>query len=516
MGGTVDEREISELMRRLSPQIGELGQHAVNADTSILSTSKWYFDLVHGVLARQKMLRRLWPVRVLEIASYRHIVGYMLADAIGADVTLFDLSGADLEAGLDVALEAGYRDRVERVSGDFHSLPFSDGYFDVVYISASIHHTRTPEKIIEEAMRVLAPRGIFYSQREPIASLFCFYAFVANRPHDYRPFEKHLFDRDIMRIISSPFPGARNALVFGRVENDRIPLDFYLDIYSRFGKVVEEIVYHEGLLTRFDKSLLAHADESVDALQRLIEKELLQEMDLAIPLLGETERLLGFRLPTADEISEMAGKVAAALKARPQRDNQVEWARAMGRIFGASIRMVVRRKGRLAWRGRRKFRVRMQSGGRVLSDPDHWSRLGLNLSVKLLPDLQNATADELHEKVFPIEDWVYRTRAGRAPAMWSRRNGVRLNIGSGTGYRMVVCRYRLQGQKEGLHRVRFCADGRLLVEDLPAQPEDRFVKFICRVRDTEVGVTICDGSGQLMDQPGGLVVTVLQAVPVSV
>lgn len=46
-----------------------------------------------------------------------------------------------------------------KVIGDMNDLPFQDATFDVVIISATSHHSTTPEKLISEIARVLTPGG---------------------------------------------------------------------------------------------------------------------------------------------------------------------------------------------------------------------------------------------------------------------------------------------------------------------------------------------------------------------
>ena len=53
----------------------------------------------------------------------------------------------------------GLRSNLQRI--DAETLPFPDGYFDVVYSWGVIHHSAHPEQIIREIRRVLRPGGRF-------------------------------------------------------------------------------------------------------------------------------------------------------------------------------------------------------------------------------------------------------------------------------------------------------------------------------------------------------------------
>ncbi|MDP2357751.1 MAG: class I SAM-dependent methyltransferase [Beijerinckiaceae bacterium] len=81
-------------------------------------------------------------------------------------------------AGVDVKeksiLKAKTAAEAEGAKVDFRvcsadALPWSDGYFDVVIFSNSLHHMPDAAKAIGEAMRVLAPGGVLYVM-EPVAA----------------------------------------------------------------------------------------------------------------------------------------------------------------------------------------------------------------------------------------------------------------------------------------------------------------------------------------------------------
>lgn len=245
------EKKSNDLFEQFSAQIGELAQHQLSHDEKIIETTNLYYGFLTAVLNRNPLPQKSSPSRYLEIACYRHILGYKLAKDRGFEATQFDISERDLEIGRQITIDNGFSDTVERVAGDFHDLPFSDNYFDLVMISASIHHSKRPHRVIEEAMRILADKGLFYCQREPCERLFCFYQFNANRPSQHTQFEAHLQKRDLMRLISSPFPGARNAEMFGRVENDRIPFKMYYETFNQHGNSMEKFWNRSYIVTAF-------------------------------------------------------------------------------------------------------------------------------------------------------------------------------------------------------------------------------------------------------------------------
>jgi ubiquinone/menaquinone biosynthesis C-methylase UbiE len=399
------ESNLETAQRKYLAHIGEILHHETSVDQKLLETTDWYYKLLKGVINRNSSVLRNGQARYLELASYRHILGYKLSDEFDFESTQFDICKRDLLEARSLALTNGFQDNVNLVVGDYHSLPFADGSFDVVFVSAAIHHSKVPKHIIGEAMRVLRNGGIFYCQREPARRSFCFYQFVANRPHSHTEFERHLSDSGLMRIVSSPFPGARNSLLFGRIENDQIELDEYYEAFADWGVVREEVVYHEGLLTNLDKEILAEAGKKRPNLSEFIRQRLEEEIDEAAKYLSPRDKLLGHAVPSREQIRAMAERTAANLNALPKDTASPDWQRAMGRIFGASLRFVVERTG-----GNRKkpeqiyARDMVCDESPVLSDPTLKLRSGLDFGRRVLPSLQEE-ADFDWQGIFPADDW---------------------------------------------------------------------------------------------------------------
>ena len=75
-----------------------------------------------------------------------------------------DCFGVDLtDAGIEMTKERlalyGLASTLQRV--DAETLPFDDGFFDLVYSWGVIHHSARPERILAEIRRVLRPGGTF-------------------------------------------------------------------------------------------------------------------------------------------------------------------------------------------------------------------------------------------------------------------------------------------------------------------------------------------------------------------
>jgi hypothetical protein len=92
---------------RFSAQIGELAQHQLANDPNVAKTSEWYYGFLTAVLNRHPAIGKRTPPRYLEIACYRHILGYKLAKDRGFKSTQFDICDRDLLLDRDIAVSLG-------------------------------------------------------------------------------------------------------------------------------------------------------------------------------------------------------------------------------------------------------------------------------------------------------------------------------------------------------------------------------------------------------------------------
>ena len=59
-----------------------------------------------------------------------------------------------------------------RVLGDMHDLPYRDGAFDIVFLSATSHHSTNLDRVVGELARVTRPGGYVFNINEPIRGVF--------------------------------------------------------------------------------------------------------------------------------------------------------------------------------------------------------------------------------------------------------------------------------------------------------------------------------------------------------
>ena len=101
-------------------------------------------------------------LRVLEVGSershhYLRVIRDLCTEAYALNI-FFHVTDANASA-----------DWPTRVLGDMNDLPFTDGYFDLVVCSATLHHSTSPEHALREVARVLRPAGRAIVVNEPVA-----------------------------------------------------------------------------------------------------------------------------------------------------------------------------------------------------------------------------------------------------------------------------------------------------------------------------------------------------------
>jgi 2-polyprenyl-6-hydroxyphenyl methylase / 3-demethylubiquinone-9 3-methyltransferase len=75
----------------------------------------------------------------------------------------FAVSGVDVsESSLDIARKHDTTQRVEYLRANAYQLPFQDKSYDVVCAMDVLEHVEEPEKLIQEASRVLKKNGMFF------------------------------------------------------------------------------------------------------------------------------------------------------------------------------------------------------------------------------------------------------------------------------------------------------------------------------------------------------------------
>lgn len=296
----------------LLPLIGETAWHSVTLDPSIAEVSKAHFDQLVADLRNYGVLRP--GLKVLEVAAYAHVTGYMFAESYNAEVTLFDVSASTLRLGLDLATERSlHSTRVRRVAGDFHSLPFDTCEFDVVYISSALHHTWRWRSVLAELVRVTKVGGHLILENEPCRRELCFYRFRTNRQEELNAAETFLDQQGLLRTVAEPYLGSRSEQLFGMTENQEIRLpELSLSSNLVFLRASPQICmgYFENAIDRALGSLSDSPVQTLDNIRSIISGAF-EEARIEVRRLGALEASL---LPDVIHVDALIMRICGLLE----------------------------------------------------------------------------------------------------------------------------------------------------------------------------------------------------------
>jgi len=324
------------------PLVGEFAWHSLTYDVTLDSVSDQHLQ---QVVARIDAWAATKPSTILEIGAYAHSTGYMLQEKYAAEVTLFDLSESTLRLGRDRL--AVKNDRVDLVAGDFHDLPFADGYFDVVYIFATLHHSRDFKRVLNEVHRVMAPNGLLCVFQEPFKREACFYQFRTNRLGKLTSFERALEAEDLLTTIAEPTPGSRDEILFGMIENQEILLQEWLESLCGLSCAPLEVTPHYlGKVGQLGNLWLGWGRENIShsGLARRMTKDFCERLDRVRPALDMTARGLGFGLPEKRQVAVKFDSLAKQIQSLPHDQESSEYQAKIASIFGGSLTFTGRKR----------------------------------------------------------------------------------------------------------------------------------------------------------------------------
>ncbi|HTS21964.1 MAG TPA: class I SAM-dependent methyltransferase [Casimicrobiaceae bacterium] len=404
MAAQAPSGERDALDPELVPILGEFAWHSLTLDSRLVEVSEEHYALVARLLARTGRRTPL-DSRVLEVAAYAHITGYLLYQRLGARTDLLDISPSTLRLGRRLARERGLpTEGTTCVAGDFHHLPYADGEFDLVCICSALHHTWLWPQVLGEMLRVLAPGGMLLLENEPCRRRFCHYLFRANRA-EQGELERALDKLGILRTVAEPFPGTRPESLFGMVENQTIPIEALCGMLAAGCSPVEVTVTPEVCMGELEHAMVAHRRDPKGACARWLTGEMMRRVDAARAAISEADRGMGFALPSPAQIEELCASTAAALAGLPADSSSPDFRIGLADIFGASVRIAVRKNGPLrGMRDARPWRQYSLSDGIAYAFPERIARL-LDPGSAAMPDIQSAPIAAL-EATFPPSDWT--------------------------------------------------------------------------------------------------------------
>ena len=338
--------ESRDVDRDLAPILGEFAWHSLTADARLLQVSEDHYRLVAGLL-NDAGAQSVSKARVLEIAAYAHITGYMLRGRLGARADLLDISPSTLRLGAPAGARAGIGDRWHdsALPATFTSCPTKTISSTSFYICSALHHTWRWQRVVSEMLRVLAPGGILFLENEPCRRHFCHYRFRANRPERFGDLERALDRLGILRTVAEPFPSTRPETLFGMVENQSIPIASLCAALAAKCAPLAITVNPEICMGPLEHELIDRIGEGADTCARWLTSELAGRVEQANRAITEADKGMGFSLPTPDEIAKLCGSTVRALIELPADRGSADFRIGMAEIFGASVQMTLRKKG---------------------------------------------------------------------------------------------------------------------------------------------------------------------------
>ncbi len=502
------------LFERYSAQLGEMVWHSYAVDEAIPKISREHFESICACIKQLPHLRERKPIRFLEIGAYAHFTGQLLGNEMDIDVTLTDISPKTLLYGQLLAEGDGIKATPTLVACDFHRLPFQDYWFDFVYIASSVHHSRTPEVVLAEAVRVLSHDGILYLQNEPCTRLFSFYQFLSNREDQFTAFERRLADKGLLRTLSSPFYGARSESLFGMVENDKIPLSLYLKEVGGECDIVELGHDYKACMGPFDHEIMARRDLDGKQLEQYIRTFMMEEFGSCEALLGDREKCLGFSLPTEKAIDDMSKRVAQAVGHLSAAETPQACERGIANIFGAVLRLVARRKtGPRAGTGERFSRL-LKLRNDVWLDSKFEEDTGIRFDETLSPEIQSDNKETLSHWFVP-GDWEHFRERNGVVSMLNVKNVSRVHVPIGRKRILLLVRFYAVEHQSGPYRLRISCGKTCVDEHVICQSESRLGRLYIEYVDDDIAFELSRMDGTPMAEYGYLRISILRIVAVS-
>lgn len=467
--------DLDSILNTYGPQLGEMIWHSVHLDDSIAKISSEYANRMLDLIHKYELMPVERSIRILEIGAYAHFGVSMVCSMVNgtAHGWVHDVSPTSLRLGAAEATKLGFPSAT-LVAGDFHDLPFSTGFFDLVFCASSIHHTFRPWRVLSEMMRVVRPGGVVRVENEPVGRQFCFYQFRGNRTENYTKFEEEVEQSGLTWTISSPFPGSRPEALFGMIENDRIPLSIYIDTLSEMGRIdVLEIIPQ---VAEFDRLIL---DLTLDcSLSEKIYNELAPRLAELKKHINESDKLLGFDLPSTDRVWLLSYQIAERLRSLESITSDVR-TRGMADLFGATLRATTIKLGDEKFEVETPF-VRdlpLQQG--VLVDLPQLPNIRFELNEALLPEIESGSRETV-EAIYSSRDWIYFEEENGLYSLLNQGDTGCISLPSVSSQCMMLVRfYAVAGKDISPYVVRFLdAADNILSEHIICQSESRLGRFL--------------------------------------
>ncbi|MBI1300017.1 MAG: bifunctional demethylmenaquinone methyltransferase/2-methoxy-6-polyprenyl-1,4-benzoquinol methylase UbiE [Alphaproteobacteria bacterium] len=136
-------------------------------------------------MIRPKATTNERPTDFLDVAGGTGDIAFRIRQKVGkgANITLCDLNDNMLSVGRDRAIDRGWINDFEWVTGNAETLPIPDESIDIYTIAFGLRNVTHMDTALKEAHRVLRPGGKFYCLEfshvtlSPLAKVYDFFSF---------------------------------------------------------------------------------------------------------------------------------------------------------------------------------------------------------------------------------------------------------------------------------------------------------------------------------------------------
>jgi demethylmenaquinone methyltransferase/2-methoxy-6-polyprenyl-1,4-benzoquinol methylase len=150
---TIDEQEKEHRVRGVFDSVA--GRYDVMNDLMSAGLHRlWKREMVSALHLKDGM-------KILDVAGGTGDIAFRMRKLADVQVTICDINQTMLDEGMNRAIDANKRERLEWLCGNAESLPFPDNHFDAYTIAFGIRNVTHIDKALSEAYRVLKIGGRF-------------------------------------------------------------------------------------------------------------------------------------------------------------------------------------------------------------------------------------------------------------------------------------------------------------------------------------------------------------------
>jgi hypothetical protein len=296
-------------------------------------------------------------------------------------------------------------------------------------------------------------------------------------------------------------------MLFGMIENDRIPLGMIIGPLNAAGKIVS--LHLTPQISLLDRSILALPGD--DDLEKNIASILLSEVEHARELLTERDRLLGVRLPEADDVWRLSYEVAPGLR-RLAGLKGPEAERETARLFGAALKAtVIRHGGRDMPAAMFRRQPAVQDG--VHNDLPILPGVLLHLTEQSIVAIENGDPDSL-ARVYPGTDWEFCREHNGLVSMLNLGPRCRIVLPAVSSAAILMLRFYAVASDRPYRASLRSREGAPLASVVIAAPESFLIRELVPERCEDVYIETTTLDGHPIDLPRHLRLGVGRLIPV--